>query len=133
MNKIFLSWKDIDDAVTSIAHRIKASDIEINTITGLARGGLIPAVMLSHKLNIPFHMSVSSASGNVLIVDDICDSGETLKRFSYGDSFYTATIHHKQLAIYTPDFYYSLAPDEYWIVYPWENNDSETIQDYLKK
>ena len=52
MEKIYLTWKDIEDAVTSLAHRIKESGIEITSIYGLPRGGLIPAVMLSHKLNV---------------------------------------------------------------------------------
>jgi hypoxanthine phosphoribosyltransferase len=43
---------------------------------------------------------------------------------------FTATIHHKQSAITKPDFYYSLVPEDKWIVYPWENKNSKTIPDY---
>lgn len=133
MDKIFLTWKEVEDAVESIAYRIKSSGIKIDTITGLARGGLIPAVMLSHKMEIPFHISISSAPGNVLIVDDICDSGETLKKFKHEERFYTATIHHKQFAVYEPTFWYSLVQENDWIVYPWEREDSKTVPDYLIK
>jgi hypothetical protein len=31
-----------------------------------------------------------------------------------------------------PMFYYSLVRGNAWIVYPWENDDSETIADYKK-
>lgn len=133
MNKVYLSWEDIDDAVTSIAHRIKISGIEINAIAGIPRGGMIPAIMLSHKMNIPFNLMWSLVQGNVLIVDDICDSGETLKKYKYEENIYTATLHYKQSSVYEPTFWYSLVQDKDWIVYPWENTDSETIQDYLKK
>lgn len=128
MHKIYISWQDVEDAVTVIAHQIKTKGIKIEYIKGIQRGGLIPAVLLSHKLNIPM-VSNGILDSNMLIVDDICDSGQTLfdiKKYKC----YTATIHHKQSAITEPDFYYSLAPQDRWIVYPWEQRDSNTIQDY---
>jgi hypoxanthine phosphoribosyltransferase len=131
MEKIYLTWKDVEDAIESIAYRIKTSSIEINSISGLPRGGLIPAVMLSHKLNIPLH-SLGTVVGNILVVDDICDSGETLHKFKHESNVYTATIHHKQTASIEPTFWYSLVRGDAWIVYPWEQNDSETIADYKK-
>ena len=131
MEKVYLTWKDIEDAIESIAYRIKTSNIEINSISGLPRGGLIPAVMLSHKLNIPLH-SLGTVVGNILVVDDICDSGETLHKFKHESNVYTATIHHKQTASVEPTFWYSLVRGDAWIVYPWERKDSDTIQDYKK-
>jgi hypoxanthine phosphoribosyltransferase len=130
MEKIYLSWNDIEDAVESLAHQIKQSDESIEAITGLPRGGLIPAVLLSHKLGLPYVNSYNDFDGyeNVLVVDDICDSGETLKE--HHQFFTTATIHYKQTAIVKPDFYYSLAPRDKWIVYPWEQKDSQTKPDY---
>ena len=133
MEKIYLSWDDVNDAVESLAHQIKNSNEHIEAITGLPRGGLIPAVLLSHKLGLPYVNLSNDCEGheNVLVVDDICDSGETLKE--YHQFFTTATIHYKQLAIVKPDFYYSLAPEDKWIVYPWEQKDSQTIADYATK
>ena len=133
MEKIYLSWDDVNDAVESLAHQIKNSNEHIEAITGLPRGGLIPAVLLSHKLGLPYVNLSNDCEGheNVLVVDDICDSGETLKE--YHQFFTTATIHYKQLAIVKPDFYYSLAPEDKWIVYPWEQKDSKTIADYATK
>jgi len=130
MEKIYLSWDDVNDAVESLAHQIKSSNESIEAIAGLPRGGLIPAVLLSHKLELPYVNLSNDCEGyeNVLIVDDICDTGETLKE--YHQFFPTATIHYKQSAIVKPDFYYSLAPENEWIVYPWEQKDSKTIQDY---
>ena len=133
MEKIYLSWDDINNAVESLAHQIKNSNEHIEAVTGLARGGLIPAVLLSHKLGLPYVNLSNDCEGheNVLVVDDICDSGETLKE--YHQFFATATIHYKQLAAVKPDFYYSLAPEDKWIVYPWEQKDSQTIADYATK
>ena len=75
--KRFLEWRDIDDAIERLAINIKKSGIEISAIKGLQRGGLIPAVMLSHSLGIPMTEN-KIVSSSVLIVDDICDTGGTL-------------------------------------------------------
>jgi hypoxanthine phosphoribosyltransferase len=125
-NKVYISWEDINILVEDLCNTISTSGAQIKTITGIERGGLIPAVMISHKLNIPY---VSKINKDTLVVDDICDTGETLKNMVAG---YTATLHYKKTAVFTPDFYAKEVGDE-WIVYPWERKDSEAIQDYLKK
>ena len=107
MEKTYLSWDDIETAVESLAYQIKQSGEEIGAMVGLARGGLIPAVMLSHKLGIPLVSEDYEAEGYLLIVDDICDTGNTLEYYAQHDGILTATIHHKQTAIVKPDFYYS--------------------------
>ena len=125
-NKVFVYWDDINILVDELCSTIISSGVQIKSVTGIERGGLIPAVMISHKLNIPY---VTKINKDTLVVDDICDSGETLKNMVAG---YTATLHYKKTASFTPDFY-SKEVGEEWIVYPWERTDSETIQDYLKK
>jgi uncharacterized protein len=125
-NKVFVYWDDINILVDELCSTIISSGVQIKSVTGIERGGLIPAVMISHKLNIPY---VNKINKDTLVVDDICDSGETLKNIVAG---YTATLHYKKTASFTPDFY-SKEVGEEWIVYPWERTDSETIQDYLKK
>lgn len=125
-NKVYISWDDINILVEDLCNTIKQSGAQIKSITGIERGGLIPAVMISHKLSIPY---VTKINKHTLVVDDICDTGETLKNIVSG---YTATLHYKPTAIFTPDFYSKEVGTE-WIVYPWERGDSETIQDYLKK
>jgi len=127
MEKIYLDWQYIDDAITNLAHQIKSSELNIEYILGIPRGGLILAVMLSHKLNIPLFRPGMVLNNKVLIVDDICDSGLTLQKYNV---ITTAVIHYKQSAKIEPNFYYSLTPEDKWIVYPWELKDSKTIQDY---
>jgi hypoxanthine phosphoribosyltransferase len=131
MEKIYLSWDDVKTAVESLAHQIKESNIEISKIKGLQRGGLIPAVILSHLLDIPMTDN-EVVSSTVLIVDDICDTGKTLTYYKQTNNP-IATIHHKQTAIVEPTFYYSLTPQDKWLVYPWEREDSQTIPDYATK
>lgn len=125
-NKIYLSWDDITILVEDLCNTIASSGAQIKSITGIERGGLIPAVMISHKLNIPY---VTKINKYTLVVDDICDTGETLKNTVAG---YAATLHYKKTAVFTPDFYAKEVGTE-WLVYPWERSDSDAIQDYLKK
>ena len=125
--KIYLSWDDIGTLVDNLCKQITEKTRTITSVTGVERGGLIPAVMISHKLNIPY---VYSIHPNTLVVDDICDTGETLSLILGG--VYTAVLHYKSTAKHKPTFYGQEVGDE-WIVYPWERKDSEAIQDYLKK
>ena len=126
MNKRFITWDYIETAIDNIASQVKSSELNIEYILGMPRGGLIPAVMLSHKLNIPLFKTGMILDNKVLIVDDICDSGVTLQKYNVT----TAVIHYKQSAKIEPNFYYSLTPEDKWIVYPWELKDSKTIADY---
>ena len=135
MIKRYLSWQDVEEAVERLATNIIASKKEIVNVVGLPRGGLIPAVMLSHKLNVPFISEDDEADtgeGYTLVVDDICDSGNTLQEYQDYEDILTVTLHHKTSACVEPSFWWRLAPENEWIVYPWESKDSETIQDYKK-
>jgi len=115
-------------------------------IVGISRGGLIPGVMISHKLNIPFkpvHASTrdfphwenylpKSNDSKVLIVDDICDSGETFERLS---NYIKDNINHEcdvrfsalwwnNECDFEPHYYTrDLAKDSepVWIFFPHEN------------
>ena len=53
-NKIFLSWDDVNDAVDDICNKIRHDQPNIDSVHGIARGGLIPAVLISHKLGLPW-------------------------------------------------------------------------------
>jgi len=125
MEKRFITWDYIETAIDSIASQVKSSELNIQYIFGMPRGGLIPAVMLSHRLDIPLLRIGMVLNSKVLIVDDICDSGLTLHKYNLP----TATIHTKETASKQPMFYYEVV-DKDWIVYPWELKDSKTIQDY---
>jgi uncharacterized protein len=124
-SKIYLSWDEIDTLVHIISVKIKNTYPEVDSIMGLPRGGLIPAIMLSHKLNLPL---IFVASENTLIIDDICDSGET---FLNTPGKYFAALHYKTKSKFSNLIYAEQTGDE-WLVYPWENTNAEAIQDYLK-
>jgi hypoxanthine phosphoribosyltransferase len=131
MKKVYLHWGIIEAATTRLAHDIKDSKIKFSSIYGLPRGGLVPAVILSHKLNIPYQKDdIDYGDGNILLVDDICDTGETLHPYAGYPQIYTVTIHYKKSAMIQPSFWWKEVTDNEWIVYPWEQANSKTIQDY---
>ena len=68
---------------------------------------------------------------DLLVVDDIADTGETLKDFQNKHNV-ICTFHYHEQSIVKPDFYCEEKGDK-WIVYPWETEDSDEIQDYLKE
>ena len=131
--KEFVSWDLIDEAVTDIAFHLKETKKDFKGVYGIPRGGVILAVMLSHKLDLPYLENPFDCEfDDFVVIDDIADTGETLK--FYEETFkksYIVTVHEHEQSIVKPDF--SVLPKgNKWIVYPWETEDSEEIQDYLK-
>lgn len=127
-NKLYLSWDDVNTLVNDLCVKITFEYPNIDSVFGLKRGGLIPAVMISHKLDLPYSDVMYP---NTLVIDDICDTGNTLKNCIGG---YTAVLYHKpHTSCYTPNLWAKIHNGDEWIIYPWEALDSEPIQDYLKK
>tara|TARA_R100001509_G_scaffold70481_2_gene39246 strand:- start:101 stop:505 length:405 start_codon:yes stop_codon:yes gene_type:complete len=98
----------------------------IDSVMGLPRGGLIPAVLISHELGLPY---VQHPGKNTLVVDDINDTGHTLSK---APGAYWAVLHNKPTSKFKGCIYAKEVGDQ-WIVYPWEREDSEAIPDYLKE
>ena len=140
MNRYHVKWVEIKSLIDILSLKINKSKIEYKNIFGLQRGGLIPAVMLSHQLGIP--MAKGDIGPDTLIVDDICDSGETLDKlvkkyqtlYSFPFNLKTAVLHYKpHTSCFEPTFYAEKWNKDVWLTYPWEKEDSEAIQDYKVK
>tara|TARA_B100000900_G_scaffold409458_1_gene425432 strand:+ start:1070 stop:1474 length:405 start_codon:yes stop_codon:yes gene_type:complete len=129
--KVFMSWHWVDLQIEVLADKI-GNDSKFTIVTGIPRGGLIPAVMLSHKLGIRYvpYKEAIKASELVLVVDDIADTGHTLTEIGT-KGFCTATLCCRYSTQYTPEYYGEEIIDDKWLVFPWEENDSKTIQGYL--
>jgi hypoxanthine phosphoribosyltransferase len=97
-NKRYISQKEIETGVLDIVSQMYSDDWRPDYIVGVTRGGLIPAVMMSHytgirmetidvrlrdTFNSPEHalwMAEDAGAGKrILILDDINDTGETFK------------------------------------------------------
>lgn len=96
MNKRTVTWPELQHLVSKICRDISASNWRPDYIVGITRGGLVPAVLISHWLDVPLEtlkvslrdegqtesncwMAEDAFNGkNILIVDDINDSGATI-------------------------------------------------------
>ena len=125
--KMYLSWDDVNTLVDNLCKQIPFELPNIDSVHGIPRGGLIPSVLISHKLDLPY---VNAVGPNTLVVDDIADTGVTLDK---GPGVYTAVLHYKpHTSWFKPSIYSELHEGNEWIIYPWETKNSDPIQDYLK-
>jgi len=134
-NKLYLSWKWVDEQINAIGEKLEAYP-QLEFVAGVPRGGLIPAVMMSHAFGIKY-ISYSSArmlpgelKKKTLVVDDISDTGKTLKE-AVNDGFLTASLALRAGSKTVPNFTGNTINDESWLVFPWEKLDSIPMQDYL--
>ena len=95
-NKLWYNWEEMRKDVNVLCREILLDKFDPEVIIGLSRGGLTPGVMMSHYLNKPFKPVKAAlrdfpdweeylpkkTDKRVLIVDDICDSGETFQKIS---------------------------------------------------
>ena len=156
-NKLILSWEDIENMCFDLAKKIESQNIKIDKIIAVSRGGLIPGRILSSLLNnknlstirVTFYikpnqtketphlaedLSTDVTGKTVLVVDDVLESGKTLKlTYNYlmergAKKVYTAVLINKFVdgkeKQIEPDFF-SMKTYGKWIVYPWEKTDSD--------
>lgn len=118
--KEIVSWKDIEEYINEVVTYYYNK--KITGVYGLPRGGLIFAVMLSHKMNIPM---LTAPIDDCIIIDDICDSGETLIHYQNNTSgnkknkYHITTMFYKKNNLVEPELWYKQKNDK-WIIYPWE-------------
>ena len=131
MDKTFITWNQVNKLLDKIHDQTQGG---FDYVSGIPRGGLILAVLYSHRFGVEFMEYPSNHYHNLLILDDIADSGKTLKKWTEKLNIpYFATLHYKGSSCVEPDFYgRKMIKEDKWIVYPWENKDSKTIQNYLE-
>ena len=145
MEVLKFSFDEINVMSRLLASRVK--DSNFTSVLGIARGGLIPATVISYELDIPLlTCGVSSYNNkeknelnitqdikidslpkdsNLLIVDDICDTGETINWLTTrltlaAIDFEAACIFTKRKHVNKLKYYGTVVPEDKWIVFPWE-------------
>jgi len=138
------TWKDFDEDVDKLVRRIRYAEFKPRTIVGIATGGLPLGTKLKNRLKVPLLIiSASSYQGKergtlafnasfhrpiespVLIVDDVCDSGQTMQAItayisSLGITTMTASLLYKECSVFKPDWYLRKTPAKCWIKFCWE-------------
>jgi len=55
VEKLYVNWNDIDHMVDDLINQMFADNWKPDYIVGITRGGLTPAIMMSHKTGIKMY------------------------------------------------------------------------------
>jgi xanthine phosphoribosyltransferase len=162
MKKQLVTWRDVEHQVQEILRQMQQDQWMPDYVIGLTRGGLIPANMISQYLDIPMHTlkvnlrdhaytesnlwmaeDAFNMSKEILIVDDINDSGATLSWIKqdwqsscqpkhpdwnsvWNNNVKIATLFDNESSRSELTVDYSAvtinkAEDDVWIDFPWES------------
>ena len=127
-----MTWAEFDNGINKLVDKINKSGIHFEFLIGIPRGGLIPAVALSHKLDKKL---VSCEPSNYelyngIVIDDIVDSGKTLKK-NFKRPI-ASLVWKSKKAFFEPAFFAFEDTTEEFIKFPWETNESAR-RDYADK
>ncbi len=143
-------WDDIDRWADALAGKISAAGRSPETIVGLTRGGWVPSRLLADRLGVKHlaalraqHWGVTATQTgkaeitekltspvdgrSVLVVDDITDTGESLRlavehvRATGPRQVESAAFLHITHSKYVPTYYAEEVPKERWawFIFPW--------------
>lgn len=148
------SWDEIYQMLIGLALRIRKSGFKPEFIVGVSRGGWAPGRILSdllentHTANvkIEFYTGIGKTSRkpvvtqpiseniskkHVLIVDDVADTGESLKvaldhvNEKGAGEVKSATVYYKPHSKFKPDFFADSTSN--WIIFPWERLEATKL------
>lgn len=141
-NRIYFDYDDILSMCKDLVFQLETWKPDV--IVGIKRGGVVPALHLSHDLEKPMEIVTWQtrdkhhqehnkdlikriADGEkVVFVDDINDSGRTIKELEEiyynkdADNVKFATLVQKTATIRPSDFRSLELGNKSWVVYPWE-------------
>ena len=144
------TWAEVDRWADAVAERVRVAGLWPETIVGLTRGGWVPARLLTDRLGVRRlvslrvqHWGVTAARDGaarlteglsgaiadeaVLVVDDITDTGESLRlasehvRAAGPRSLETAALVHIAHSRFVPTYFGEEIPRDawVWVVFPW--------------
>ena len=143
-----ISWQQFYNLTRRVVFLIHDSGFKPDIIIAIGRGGYMPARIIADFLQIMnltsfkiehyvgaqknpkavirYPLSKDIECRTVLLVDDVCDSGDTftvarqhLMDIMYPEEIRTAVMHYKKVSSYEPDYYARKMVKWRWIIYPW--------------
>lgn len=152
------TWNQIYNMLLNLAEKIKRDGFKPDVIVGVSRGGWPPARVMSDLLGNPnlanvkveFYLGVAETKGEpiltqpvsvevkgkrVLVVDEVADTGKSLKLIKQhitekgASEVKIATVYYKPWSTVKPDYYER--ETNRWVVFPWEIK--ETVHKIVKK
>ena len=129
--KRYVKWWEVKQYIDNLVERLKSDEYfhleECPGIFTFPRGGFILATLLSYKLDLPI---LSNPAKNCIIIDDIIDTGITMKKYSdlmnEKNYFITAMFMKDNQLEEEAEYqcfadYFEFVKKDEWIVYPWED------------
>ena len=140
--KIYVNWSDFHSHVKILTERLKSQKRNFNRIVAISRGGLIPAGILAYEMNIrncdivnissydddfmrddndiKIGKTLRDVDSHTLIVDDLADSGRTLRILhNFYPEAYFACVYAKPKGQDAVNCFAQEMPDK-WVVFPWD-------------
>jgi hypoxanthine phosphoribosyltransferase len=138
------TFEEFSKGIDALVDSINKDKFKYKYIVGIARGGLIPATVLSYRLNIPVitvewstrDFGVKSISPDihdlilcniVLLVDDIVDSGLTIRQLKQHIGVHkTAALIYNTKQDIICDYYHKAIDrdvDKEWVVFWWDEKE----------
>ena len=125
-NKVFITPQKFHDDIIKLCNMIPKDKYKY--VIGLPRGGCIVAVYISHFCDLDYfefedfkHLDSLS---DVLIVDDLVDTGKTLKDLQViEEQLDTAVVYYKPRSIIKPIYFVEQVGNTDWISFPYEKPD----------
>jgi xanthine phosphoribosyltransferase len=134
-----LDWKDICIVTEKLSIILKQAG-QWDRLIAVTRGGLIPAGLLAHHLNIKrietinvesyadttqgtvnFLRTLEHTDAPCLVIDELVDTGKTLAAIrKILPNAVMATLYAKPLGKPFVDFFVEEVPQETWLCFPWE-------------
>ena len=144
--KSYFTIDDMKTALSEIIGQMESTNFTPEIIFSINRGGCIPGVYLSHGINVQHKVidvqlrddtnspnlepltNIILAYNNILIIDDINDTGSTfnfLKQSlkNYNRKIYYASLIENKTSTFKVNFFGKIidkSVDPKWIVFPWE-------------
>lgn len=146
-----MTWDMVGQSTRDLAQMVADDGYEPDMILAIARGGLLPGGAMGYALslknvytmNVEFYTGVDErlevprilppapdfvdlSNGKILIVDDVADTGHTLRsveEFCEGKvgEVRTAVIYEKSHSVVKCDYVWKRTDD--WINFPWSDKD----------
>ena len=112
MNFRIITWAEFDNALANFPKPV------CNNFYAIPRGGLVLGVALSHRFNKPL---VSRPDNMSIIVDDIADSGKTLRDLRLFAPYPAYVLCQRYTCKERAITSAIQIDNDDWIVFPWEN------------
>jgi hypoxanthine phosphoribosyltransferase len=154
---LYVDWDEYHRSIERLCLLIHESNWRFDSLLCLARGGLRVGDVISRVYDVPLAILAASSyraaagtrqgqldigeyitmtsdalRGNLLLVDDLVDSGVTLSRvvehlkarYAALEEVRTAVIWYKACSIFRPDYFVKHLPTNPWIHQPFELYDA---------